>query len=203
MKSYEIHPIFPQSIYYAPNVCSELLETLEIECKNTQKESGTRRSPTLFVDSCCWTADLKERYPFYTLSDQIKHHVANYANELGYSVTADNIHIDNMWFNISNEGDFNFPHAHGDCHFSGAFYVKTTPENSIIFYHPQYLNAQIPPPVEENTNHLSYSQVEYRCIESSLMVWRNYMVHSTPRQMGEGEKIVISFNTVIKRNYNE
>jgi hypothetical protein len=29
------------------------------------------------------------------------------------------------------------------------------------------------------------------------------MVHSTPRQMGEGEKIVISFNTVIKRNYNE
>lgn len=203
MKNYEIHPIFPQSIYYAPNVCSDILKDIEEESKRIQTKSGTQRSSTLFVDSCCWTADLKNIHPFSILASNIKQHVANYANELGYNIVSDSIHIDNMWFNISNEGDFNFPHAHGDCHFSGAFYVKTTPENSIIFYHPQYLNAQIPPPDPKKINPLSYPQIEYRCIESSLMIWRNYMVHSNPRQMEHGEKIVISFNTVIKRNYNE
>lgn len=203
MRNYEIHPIFPQSIYYAPNVCSDILKDLEIESKKIQEQYGTMRSPTLFVDSCCWSANLKNIKPFDLLADNIKQHVANYASELGYGVTPESIHIDNMWFNISNEGDFNFPHSHGDCHFSGAFYVKTTPENSIIFYNSQHFNGQVPPIISERSNSLSHSQIEYNCVESSLMVWRNYMVHSTPRQMGDGEKIVISFNTVIKRNYDE
>jgi len=199
---YSIHQIFHQSIYICEGVCTDILEDLEIYSKKYQKEYGTSRNQVLYVDSAHTTisSKLKHLYPFNFLAEQIKIHVSNYANELGYRISADNIHIDNMWFNISNQGDFNFFHAHGDCHFAGVFYVKTNPENDIIFVHPQYHNAQIQDPVDYN--HLSYSSMAYKCIPSYIMVWRNYMIHSTPRQMEEGEKIVISFNTSIKKNYD-
>ena len=197
-----IEVFFPQSVYISENVCSDILPELEDACKKIQEEYGTFRNGCLYVDSCHKTASsiLKYQYPFTTIAENIKTHVTNYANILGYNVTTDHIHIDNMWFNISNQGDFNFPHAHGDCHFAGAFYVKTTEENEIVFVNPQYHNGQILHP--EISNELSDETMTFKCEVGNMMVWRNYLIHYTQRQRYGGEKIVISFNTRIKRPYD-
>ena len=39
-----------------------------------------------------------------------------------------------MWFNISNENDFLFPHNHGDCLLSGVYYVKA-PQNCFLHFY--------------------------------------------------------------------
>ena len=197
-KNYTIDKHFPQTIYYCDNVCSDILDSLEKEIKVIQKQYGTERSPMLYVDSARNTASkvLKNIPPFSILASEIKKHVFNYANELGYDISVGDLDIVNMWFNISGKGDFNFPHAHNNCDFAGVFYVKVTPENKIIFIHPQYMNGQIIPP--DNFNLFSYDSITYTCKKSTIMVWRNYLLHSTPRQMNEGEKIVISFNVKIK-----
>ena len=197
-----IEYFFPQSIYVTENVCTDILPELEDACKKVQIEYGTNRNGCLYVDSCHITAStiLKHQYPFTIVAENIKIHVANYAKSLGYAITADDIHIDNMWFNVSNQGDFNFPHAHGDCHFSGAFYIKTTEENEIVFVHPNYHNGQIPNP--DNSNESSHETMAFKCEVGNMMVWRNYLIHYTHRQRYDGEKIVISFNTRIKRPYD-
>jgi len=193
---------FPTPIYVAEKICEDIIPVLEKEIKVLQS-SGTTRNPMLYVDTL-WSSPasrtIKHQYPFNILASEILDNAVVFANELGYKVSKDDLHIDNMWANISNEGDFNFPHSHGDCYFSGAFYVKTIPENEIYFYHPEFLTGAISFPDEFKP--LSFEHVKYPCVESTLMMWRSNLIHSTPRQMVSGEKIVISYNISIKKEYN-
>ena len=102
--------------------------------------------------------------------------------------------IQSMWFNVSNRGDFLFPHMHYGSLISGAYYIKTTKENVILF-HDDHKNFYEDP---EHMNEFSENVRAFECKTGRLIMFPSDMMHSTPPQTLVGEKIVISFNVVLE-----
>jgi hypothetical protein len=94
-----------------------------------------------------------------------------------------------MWINVSNEGDFNFPHVHGDSLISGAFYVLSTTGSTIRFFND--ITNTMPKP--KKPNELSFDYSDFECVENRLILFRSDFLHGNARQPA-GEKIVVSFN---------
>ena len=201
-KDYQIECWFPRSIYVASNVKPELLPELEKYSIKYAEQYGVTRNEKLYVDSGHVTCSklLRKQYPFSDLTFEIKKRAAQYANELGFNATEDKMHLINIWFNISDEGDFNFPHCHPGSFISGIYYVNTVESNTIEFYDSDYLTGQTPYP--DRYTDLSFEQTSYPCIPATMMMWRSNLVHCNPRQMEKGRKIAISFNLEIKKEYD-
>jgi len=104
--------------------------------------------------------------------------------------------IVNMWANINRRNDFNRLHIHGNCHFSGVFYVKV-PKSSggIVFRDPRgglkYMHkfAQDPP------------LPHYDCIEQTLtpsddvlFVFPAWLPHFVLTNDSDDERISVAFN---------
>ena len=202
-KNYTIETFFPTSIYTCDDVCVDILDDLETSANKVREEYGCHRNGALYVDSSHTTAsfELKKIAPFDTLTKVIKEHVVNYATELGYDLTVNDLHMCNIWFNFSDQGDYNFPHAHAGCDFSGAFYVKANEENVLIVYDTLAMMGQYHD--THRDTFLGEQSVHYPLIPGRLMVWRSNTIHATPRQFLPGEKLVVSFNIGIKRNYDD
>lgn len=200
--SYQIDKWFPDTIYVTKDVCNYLLPSLEKSAKRIAEEKGTIKSPSLWVNSTHRTAsfEIKKIHPFDILADYIKYHANNYLQELGYHNKK--LHIINMWFNISDEGDFNFPHSHPGSFISGVFYIKSPPNTLIQFYDTNRMIGNIWP-ADDTNNYLSYDLVRYECATGSLMLWMSNFVHGNPRQMVEGEKIAVSFNIDMHKDYDD
>jgi len=181
---------FPKTVYIRDEVCLDLLPELEKKCK----ELETERTKAFQVNSSHLTNRLLQKEEVFSeLSSVIMENFAFYMDRLGY---CDNYisecFIGNMWTNISNKGDFLFPHSHPGCIMSGAYYVKTIEENSITFY--DEINPPFEPP--KYNNPLNWSTTNYPCIPARLLMFRSNLIHGTIRQEEEGEKIVISYNIV-------
>lgn len=199
---YHIEQIFPDTIYVTKDVCNYLLPSLEKSAKKIAEEKGTLKSPSLWVNSTHRTAsfEIKKIHPFDILSNYIKYHTFNYLREMGY-VNYNKLHIINMWFNISDEGDFNFPHSHPGSFLSGVFYIKAPPKTTIQFYDTKRMIGNMLP--ADNMNYLSYDMLSYQCITGSMMIWNSNFVHGNPRQMTPGEKIAVSFNIDVDKKYDD
>jgi uncharacterized protein (TIGR02466 family) len=189
--NYTIENWFPKPIYYADDVCLDFLDQFEQEIKKIVSTTGAKKSQYLGVQSTHMTdSELQLNPVFHPLTDAIKNHVFEFGTALGYSpTTAFKFYIGNMWANVSGQHEYNFPHTHPGAVISGAFYIKTVPENVIAFY-DKYDTIQLP------ENHTAYDNkpIEYRCVPGRLLLFKSDFVHGNPAQQSEGEKIVISFN---------
>lgn len=191
MSEPRIETWFPKTIFVRDNVCPEILNNLEESVKSL---SETKRTGSFNVDSSHLTNRMmqKEKY-FDELSESILNNNKIYLTNLGYCEDfISDCFIGNMWYNVSNKGDYLFPHSHPGCIVAGAFYVKTVEENNIIFY--DTINPSFEPPKYDNP--LNWATAKYSCIPGRLLLFRGDMIHGTPCQNTDGEKIVISFNIV-------
>ena len=84
-----------------------------------------------------------------------------------------------------------FPHTHPGSIISGAYYIKTAPDNAIAFY-DKYEVITLP---EEDTIY-NGSPITYKCLPGRLLLFKSDFIHGNPGQESIGEKIVISFNMV-------
>ena len=193
MNNYTVENWFPRPIYYADNLCTDKLEMFEKRIKNIVQDKGTRTTKFLGVQSTHLTeCELHLDPIFRPLCETIEHHVFNFATILGYdSKKAFNMTIGNMWANVSDQHGYNFPHTHPGSVISGAFYVKTAPENVIVFY-DKYEVIELP---GENTPY-NGSPVSYNCVPGRMLLFKSDLIHGNPAQETAGEKIVISFNMV-------
>ena len=106
--------------------------------------------------------------------------------------------INNMWAIINTGGSANLRHQHGNSTISGAYYVRA-PENcgDIIFYDPRpapvysYPNAISPNTLNAQVNGISPK-------EGALVLFPSYLDHSVNENKSASERIVISFNIVVK-----
>lgn len=180
---------FPKLIYLIDDVCTDSLSKYKTEIKKNKIQ--TKRTQILNVDSTHINfRKLHTIEIFSNLVNQIEKNFEIFLKYIGYSEDyIKNCHVVDMWYNISNKGDFLFPHSHPGSILAGAFYVTATKNNKIIFYDNH--NNYEPP---ENITNLSMSTCEYQCVPGRLLLFRSDFVHATPKQEEVGEKIVISFN---------
>jgi uncharacterized protein (TIGR02466 family) len=113
-----------------------------------------------------------------------------YLIELGYNDSfIDTLSIETMWANVSQPGDYLFPHVHPNSLLSGVFYIKSTSNNTITFFDDIY-SMNIPP---QNDNSLNFNTCAYECSPGRMILFKSNFLHGTEKQI-DGEKIVISFN---------
>lgn len=190
----KIIPIFPKCYYVRDNVCDDLLP--EFTSVVGTLKTKTARTVNFNVNSShSFENKLYKIKPFDILSKEIMISAREYMLTYGYPHhRIDNAFIQTMWFNVSNKGDFLFPHAHPGSFLSGAYYIKTTPENHILFHDEQKNFYEDP----ENINDLSTTVQVVKCTPGRLLLFSSDFQHSTPLQINDGEKIVISFNIVLE-----
>lgn len=183
--------MFPKTVYYTKDVVpADVIEVLADALSNAEIE--TIKDTRLSVNSSHRTLnELHKVMEFKGIADAIMSHCKEYAKLLGYSdQQLEGLYMPNMWFNKSDKGDFNFPHNHPGSVFSGAFYLKTTPENKIFFHN--FDNRIIP----DNSNDYQNAESWLQCTAGHLIIFQSDLIHSNPRQENDGEKIVISFNII-------
>jgi uncharacterized protein (TIGR02466 family) len=177
--------LFPKTIYCSFETYSDtesLIKSLDTV--------ATERRPMLEVDSSFTIGSLHQRSEFLNLTSVIMNHCATYAQQLGYSKRqTTQLKMQNMWFNRSDQNDFLFPHSHNGSAFSGAFYLKTASKNQIQFHN--YNNTAMIP---DCLNDYSFTMFSLDCVPNQLLIFPSDLIHSTPKQITKGQKLVISFN---------
>jgi uncharacterized protein (TIGR02466 family) len=186
---------FPTSIYIADEILSASeIQTLEDEVKQVLGKVGAFRNGVNNIDSTHKTDKMLHTNPvFKPLVDQIYSHAKNYLEALGMSdELIRNVKVDVMWSNVSYEGDYIFPHVHGNSLLSGAFYVKRAGDCNISFF-KSLDKYNIITDAAETPNRFNIDSCEYECLPGRLLLFTGDTLHGTVKQPA-GEKIVISFN---------
>lgn len=198
LSQYAVEAWFPTSIYISDNVCNHLLNDLEKHSKEVVKKYSSSRDGYLNVDSThLSTIFLYKEYPFNELMEYILLHSEAFFNHLG--ITHAKLTPRNMWVNISDKGDYNFPHTHTGVALSGVFYVKGNPKNEIVFYNDSYINKNMIS--SSQLNPLSYKTCSYSCETGRLLLFPSTLLHGNPKQDFDGEKIAVSFNLILDSDH--
>ena len=182
--------LFPKPLVLLENVFSDKLDFLESFLK---QQKGFKRTTTQNVDTTFHTdTNLFEKEEIKFLSDFIYKKALSFIRQLEYSNSyITRCKYNEMWFNISNENDFLFPHHHGFCLVSGVYYIKAPKDSTITFYDQSYY---YPNHIEiKKPNIYNSKDVNLDCKAGNMFLFRGDMVHGNTLQP-KGEKIAISFN---------
>ncbi len=141
--------------------------------------------------------DLNDNAPQNFISF-ILSHIEQVMVDMNWDKQKQKAKINNMWAIINTGGSANLRHQHGNSTISGAYYVRA-PENcgDIIFYDPRpapvysYPNAISPNTLNAQVNGISPK-------EGALVLFPSYLDHSVNENKSASERIVISFNIVVK-----
>ena len=185
--------LFPKPIVLVENVFLEKLNFLEDFLKQQIQKQGSKRTVTQNVDTTFHTnTNLFEKEEIKFLTDFIYDKSINFLTKLEYSESYINkCKYNEMWFNISNENDFLFPHHHGFCLVSGVYYIKAPKESTITFYNNSYF---YPNHIEvKNLNIYNSQDINFNCVAGNLFLFKGDTLHGNKLQP-KGEKIAISFN---------
>jgi len=125
--------------------------------------------------------------------------VKGFAKRLGI---IPDVHMQNMWINISNSGAYNHVHAHSRSIVSGCFYVKT-PENcgSIVFTNPNkhlmraYLEYwHLMDEGKLDNSPLSHFDWQIDPEENNIVMFPSWLEHHVDDNKSDEDRISISFN---------
>lgn len=113
------------------------------------------------------------------------------------SIAADvDLRVSNCWFNINPTGCFNTRHVHGNSYFSGAYYVRASEDSgSIRFFDPTSVRHCYFAPVEELNPRNCFSHA-FKPVEGRLLIFPGYVPHEVTPNLGEHDRMSISFNVV-------
>jgi uncharacterized protein (TIGR02466 family) len=181
---------FFKSVYVADGLLTNELAQLEADIKSLHDSYAITRTGMQQVNSLHKTYDqIHTRPELAPLVSVVQLHAKEYLLALGYTMEQiSKMVINNMWSNISGEGDFIAPHHHSNSIVSGAFYIKALPDSKLRFYNTPSMMLS-----PDTFTELSYEYCLYECIPGRLLLFKSDLMHGTDKQ-GPGEKIVISFN---------
>lgn len=102
--------------------------------------------------------------------------------------------ITGCWATVLAKGAVHKAHSHPNNFLSGVYYVRTRPGSDTINFHdPRPQTGIIRPPVVELTAE-NTDQVVVRVTDGTLLMFPSYLEHSVDANMGNAERISISFN---------
>ena len=185
----QIHGWFPRPICVVDNVLMHELKSFENRSKEIVDQKSYRNS-VLNVNSTHTTNSNLHLDPIFNpLVSVIYSTAKEFMVEIGYHQFLNSIKINSMWTNVSQQGDFLYPHIHGSSLISGAYYVKAPVDSKIKFFNN--ITDMVPP--ASSPTPFTQSYCEYDCTPGRLIMFRSDFLHGTGKQP-DGEKIVISFN---------
>ncbi len=136
--------------------------------------------------------DLHRREAFAELMPYIREAASSTLDFL--EIEYDAFEITGCWANANPHGAPHVPHTHPNNYLSGVYYVRVPPGGDTVSFHdPRGQLNVIAPRVRRPNNHNS-SQINIPVKEGRLIVFPSWFKHSVLPNMGDGERISISFN---------
>ena len=101
------------------------------------------------------------------------------------------------WVNINRRGDYNKPHNHGGCHFSGVYYPSVG-KNDPLRSKAGFLEFADPRLAYGMTNSVLETalSVTFEPKDGALVLFPSWLLHWVHPYAGEGQRISISFNAI-------
>ena len=138
-----------------------------------------------------------EEFIFQPLVHELKKHSNILSNMFGMDGVQ---HISNMWFNINRYKDYNDPHNHPNCAFSGVYYVSIPNKGgNTVFENPlidvmSFANYGLS---FNKWNSYNSSIVWKKAKDNLLFIFPSWLKHRVDPNYSNEDRISISFNTVI------
>ena len=180
---------FPKLVYFKDGLHMDRLDEWSDVVREQLKDEKDVYLDHLPVKSNHMQANMFQIEELRPLWDTVLEHANWFAGMMGY-IGLDVI-PSNAWANISRQGDFLFPHRHPSSLISGAFYLKASRTDQILFMDDESVMLQPNFPTS-----MTYNKVTYDCLPGRLLLFKSDTLHGVTRQESPEEKIVISFNLV-------
>lgn len=191
----EIKSLFPKHVYCRDNVCSDHVDAFKEKLVEIKQTNTFNKDKFLNIESSYKLSyNIKDDELFRPLLDEVKESVFNFAQFIGYSLERSfMLELTEVWFNFSDEHDYNWPHIHPGAIISGAYYVENEVDsNNLTFFDNP---SSIEYPVETETHHWwGADRYNIEVKKGRLLLFRSDFMHGTTPQIGKGQKITVSFN---------
>lgn len=186
-----VQPWFPKLVYFKDGLFTDQLESWTDIVREQIENSKIKYTSELAVKSNHGNSNLLEIEELKPLWEAIADHSQWFVGYMGYLNFE--LQLVNAWANISTKGDYLFPHTHPGSLISGAFYLKSSPADNILFMDQESSLMRPSHPHE-----MTWNKVTYQCQPGRLLLFKSDTLHGVTRQQDEEEKIVISFNLIGK-----
>ena len=187
----EVIPMFP-TLLWKISLRPELRDA--IDAKAIAALEGLRRDLPVLDPGQGWQSEqtLHQREEFQDLISCVTKFAKSILRFL--RVGPDAFEITGCWATVLANGAIHKVHSHPNNFLSGVYYVRIqSGSDTINFHDPRSQTGVIRPPVVELTAE-NTDQVVVRVTNGTLLMFPSYLEHSVDTNMGEEERISISFN---------
>lgn len=202
-------PVLRKKFEQHPSVNSELVKLFQEHRRVNDKVKGpVYSSPD----------DLLSRYAepalhklFQFISDSV-YEIASSVNGPIWEQSASkkiNMNVVGAWFQIQNDFGFHETHTHGNCSWSGAYYVQVDEEakriahpqlgeqNGITRFYGPYADVIGGAYMDSGNLYLQSTTFDSTPEEGVLVVFPSYLKHMALPYQGDKDRIIVSFNVQI------
>jgi uncharacterized protein (TIGR02466 family) len=140
-----------------------------------------------------WHSQYLNTHELENLIEQIEFVSSDIAKDL--SIT-DKLKVKDIWINVNSKNNFNKPHVHPNCIFSGAYYVDV-PENSgnIVFMNPNKNHQLVMSKYNVSEfNSFTSSEFSFTPEPNLLLIFPSWLEHYVEPNRANEDRISISFN---------
>jgi uncharacterized protein (TIGR02466 family) len=103
------------------------------------------------------------------------------------------VYITESWLNATKENEQHHQHRHSNSFLSGVFYIKTNPNDHIIF-HDDYKMFDIE---SMEYNDFTMGRLNFNVKDNMLILFPSSVTHSVPENTSKDTRISIAFNTFL------
>ena len=111
-----------------------------------------------------------------------------------YSLKNVKINFQDYWINENLKDNYNTPHVHPDCHFSGVYYVNVPTNSGSIKFSRNDLTYQYINLYNFFQNSDSYTSYEIEPENNLLIIFPSNFLHSVEPNLSNESRISVAFN---------
>lgn len=139
-----------------------------------------------------WTNRLDER----TMYNSILQGISDFIIKSCYDFK--NFTMQNMWYNISPKGSYNLEHIHGNCDYSGIYYVHTIKGHpNVHFKNPNLVANMRNRPLKTalyGSLHTGHNEIYFEPKPCMLTIFPSYIPHRVDENKMDETRISLAFN---------
>jgi len=106
--------------------------------------------------------------------------------------------MQNMWYNVSPKGSYNLEHIHGNCDYSGIYYIRTEKDHpSVHFKNPNLVANMRNRPLKTAFNgslHTGHNEIYFEPKPCMLTIFPSYIPHRVDENKIEETRVSLAFN---------